>query len=70
MTENLPPEIAAPLIAVLTLAAIYQTYIKPGYLKDREKAQTMKHQTHKSTAKGKAETLARKARRAEKYSAH
>lgn len=35
MTENLPPEIAVPLIAILGVVALYRCYILPGYRKDR-----------------------------------
>ena len=36
--DNIPPEIAAPVIAILSVFALYKTYIEPGYQKDRENA--------------------------------
>lgn len=35
MIDNLPIWLAAPLTLIFGLVALYEGYIKPGYLKDR-----------------------------------
>lgn len=40
MTEQIPDWLAAPLISILGLVALYRCYILPGYNKDRAEYST------------------------------
>lgn len=40
MLESIPPIVAAPLILILGVSALYICYIKPGYEKDENDRRT------------------------------